>query len=190
VRPTGRACCAALAVALATTPVRAEDEGGLFARGALALSRVNRAPAAILGLELGYQTRTGWLFGAALYDLLNGMPLVDQPPSAAQTLRTKLHYYGVLLGRDVALGRCALGGLLFLGAGDASAYAGEKKNDQDRSWFLVAEPALVFRLPDLAHFRTQLAAGYRVPVRVHDGGTATRDLHGPTLSLRVGIAEL
>jgi hypothetical protein len=143
----------------------------------------------VLGLHVGWETRTGYRLGGSFYDLLNGTPLPEQGDSS-KTLRTKMHYGGALLGKNFPLGPVGLGGDILLGVGDVSRYTDAKNEDTHGSLYLVAYPALTFRPPDLGHFRTQLSAGYRWTISVRDGGVDSAPLAGPAVALTLGIARL
>jgi hypothetical protein len=161
--------------------------GGVYALVEAQATRVNEGFGAVFGLHGGWETLSGCLLGGVFYDLLNGTQIPDrdgQPP-----LHTKMHYGGALVGKTWAFGPVRAGFSLVLGAGDVSKYGAEKNRDFDRSVYLFTEPALIFRLPDLAHFRWQLSAGYRLPVGIKDRGTDTNALHGPSISLAIGVAQ-
>jgi len=162
---------------------------GAFASAEVQATRVNEGFGAVLGLHAGWETRAGYRLGGSFYDLLNGTPLPEQG-SSPRTLRTKMHYGGALLGKNFPIGPVGLGCDVLLGVGDVSSYTGAKNQDSGASLYLVAYPALTFRPPDLRHFRTQLAAGYRFTIPVRDGGTDSAPLGGPAVSLTIGVARL
>jgi hypothetical protein len=170
-------------------------EGGAFVLADIQASRVNEGFGALLGFSVGWETESQWQFAASVYDLLNGTPLPERRPEDPK-LRTKMHLYGFTLGKHYMIGkprlgsRFGLGGTVLLGAGDVSTYQNEKNQDRDRSWFLVAQPTVTVRFPDLRYFRWQLGVGYRIAIGVQDGGTDTDKLGGPFVSLTLGLANL
>jgi hypothetical protein len=164
-------------------------KGGAFAALELQATRLNEGFGAMLGLHAGWETRRELRIGGVFYDLLNGTPIAHQP-RVGKTVRTKMHFGGLTLGKNFSLGPVGVGGGLLLGVGDVSSYRGEKNEDFDRSVYLIGHPTVVFRLPDLAHFRTEISAGYRLAIGVVDRGTETRHLGGPTIALTIALAKL
>jgi|GEM_PF-6428746 hypothetical protein len=105
------------------------DEGQGFLGIEIQLTSVNRGFGVVFGLLGGYRSANGTTIGIAIYDLLNGTPFPDQGAVLDDPIRrTKLHFAGVIVGREFNRSdQVRLGAATLLGVGDVSAYYEKKQ---------------------------------------------------------------
>lgn len=151
----------------------------------LQVSSVNDGWGIIAGILGGYQTKSGFMIGAGIYDLLSDTPFPYQSGKGQDLLRrTKMRFGGLILGYEFeSSGDNPFRFSSLIGIGDISAYTYKKKDSKDASIYYVAQPQVSLILVRETPYHPVLTAGYRLHNGVSTSGTSDVVLGGPSVGL-------